>query len=384
MPRHPNVAPATEAMAGSLFSKLTHRIAAISGERFALHVGDTYLDPAPGAQMEDLKTSEHSGLNRYASPHGHPALLEALVHKHEVEAERLLVTTGATGALDATCGALLAPGDEVLILAPYWPLIRGIVTSRRGQAKEVPFYDRLAADPDTAAAQVDSLLLPYVSERSAALYVNTPNNPTGTVLAPAVQAAIADFGRRHDLWLWSDEVYADYAWARPHSSLADHAPERSFAIHSFSKAYGMAGNRCGYIIGPDDPRFMTAIRKISTHSFYSAPTASQLAAALVLDHGAEWLSYANDAYQSAGRAAAQVLGLQEPEGGTFLFIDVSGQLDARGLRGFLEDCIDRGLVLAPGSSCGADYGNYVRLCFTCAPPDVVERGVDVLAEILAR
>jgi aspartate/methionine/tyrosine aminotransferase len=384
MPRHPNVAPATEAMTGSLFSKLTHRIAAISGERFALHVGDTYLDPAPGGQMEDLKTAEHSGLNRYASPHGHPTLLDALVRKHEVETERLLVTTGATGALDATCGALLAPGDEVLILAPYWPLIRGIVTARHGQAKEVPFYDRLAADPATAATQVDRLLLPYVSERSVALYVNTPNNPTGRVLAPPVQAAVADFARRHELWLWSDEVYAEYAWARPHSSVAEHAPERSFAIYSFSKAYGMAGNRCGYIIGPDDPRFMADVRKISTHSFYSAPTASQLAAAHVLEHGASWLTYASESYLAAGRSAARTLGLADPEGGTFLFIDVKDHLDSRGLRGLLEDCIDRGLVLAPGSSCGADYGTYVRLCFTCAPPDVVERGVNVLAEILAR
>lgn len=371
-------------MTGSVFSELTHRIAAITGERFALHVGDTYLDPAPGAQMEDLKTTDHPGLNRYASPHGHPKLLTAICNKHDVDPARVLVTTGATGALSALGGALLAPGDEVLILAPFWPLIRGIVTSCRGQAVEVPFYDRLKTDPKSAAAEVDALLLPYLSERSAAIYVNTPNNPTGRVLTPAVTAAIADFARRHDLWLWSDVVYADYAWARPHHSVAAHAPERSFSIASFSKAYGMAGNRCGYIVGPQEPSFMTTVRKISTHSFYSVPTASQLAAAHVLSHGDSWLADASAAYRSAGQAAAARLGLPPPEGGTFLFIDVGHSLDDRGLKGFLEDCIDRGLVLAPGSACGADYGNYVRLCFTCAPPEVVTRGVDVLAELLGR
>jgi N-succinyldiaminopimelate aminotransferase len=323
-------------------------------------------------------------MNRYTSPHGHPALLDAIQQKHNVVPERLLVTTGATGALAALGGALLAPSDEVLILAPFWPLIRGIVTSSRGRAVEVPFYDRLAANESEAAAQVDALLLPHLSDRCVALYVNTPNNPTGRVLPGEVRQAIADFARRHALWLWSDEVYEDYAWARPHGSVAAHAPERGFAVHSFSKAYGMAGNRCGYIVGPEDPRFMAAVRKISTHSFYCAPTASQLAAARVLDCGEAWLSTASAAYQETGQAAAARLGVPAPEGGTFLFIDVAGQLDERGLRGFLEDCIDRGLVLAPGPSCGEAYASHVRLCFTCAPPDVVAAGVEVLAGLLGR
>jgi len=371
-------------MTASLFSKLAHRIASIEGERFALHVGDTYLSPAPGAQMEDLKTAEHPQMNRYAVPHGHPDLLEAIHHKHNVDTDRLLVTAGATGALDAISGALLAPHDEVLILAPFWPLIRGIVTAARARAVEVPFYDRISDDPGAAAAQVEALLTPYLSERSAALYVNTPNNPTGRILGPEVQQAIATFARKHDLWVWSDEVYEDYAWSQPHASIACHAPERTFAIYSFSKAYGMAGNRCGYIVGPQDPTFIGAVRKISTHSFYSAPTASQLAAAHVLQHGAPWLEAASDAYKRAGYAAAARLGLPAPEGGTFLFIDVATHLGPRGLQGFLEDCIDRGLVLAPGSSCGSDYGHYVRLCFTCEPPDTVARGVEVLAAILGR
>ena len=371
-------------MASSLFSKLAHRIQAIEGERFPLHVGDTWLQPAEGARMEDLAASDHPGLNRYAVPHGHPALLDAIVRRRNVERKRLLVTAGATGALGAIAGALLAPDDEVLILAPFWPLIRGIVLSSRGRAIEVPFYDRLSFDPSEAVSQVSELIEPHVTERTAAIYVNTPNNPTGRVLAPAVQDAVAAFARKHGLWLWSDEVYEDYAWARPHSSVAPRAPERSFAIYSFSKAYGMAGNRCGYIIGPEDPDVMAAVRKISTHTFYSAPTASQVAAAHVLNFGEPWLRDADRLYREAGEEAAKRLGLDPPEGGTFLFVDVGEHLDERGLRGFLEDCIDRGLVIAPGSSCGTDYGTFIRLCFTCASPDVTRRGVEVLAQLLGR
>ena len=78
------------------------------------------------------------------------------------------------------------------------------------------------------------------------------------------------------------------------------------------------------------------------------------------------------------------LGVDPPEGGTFLFLDVAEHLDDSGLEGFMHRCMDHNLVLAPGSSCGSAYGTYVRVCFTSAPPDVVARGVDVLARLLER
>ena len=79
-----------------------------------------------------------------------------------------------------------------------------------------------------------------------------------------------------------------------------------------------------------------------------------------------------------------MLGVEPPEGGTFLFVDVAKHLGPRGIRGFLEDCLDDNLVLAPGDSCGRDYETFVRICFTAAPPDVVRRGVAVLAKRLGR
>ena len=92
-------------------------------------------------------------------------------------------------------------------------------------------------------------LAPWLSDRSVALYVNTPNNPTGRVLAPEVQEALADFARRHDLWLWSDEVYEDYAWERPHSSVAEQVAS---VIHL--ELFRENGLECAIeIIQPPDP-----------------------------------------------------------------------------------------------------------------------------------
>ncbi|HCP47572.1 MAG TPA: pyridoxal phosphate-dependent aminotransferase [Deltaproteobacteria bacterium] len=368
---------------GSLFSKLAHRIRAIEGEVHPLHVGDTWLEPLDGARMQDLRVTSHPGMHRYAQPHGHPALLDAIEQTRGTDRKRVLVTAGATGGLGALTGALLAPEDEVLILAPFWPLIRGIVLAARAHAVQVPFYDRVGVGAEGAEA-VSAVLGAAMSDRTVAIYVNTPNNPTGRVVDGQVLAAVAEFARAHDLWLWSDEVYEPYAFAAPHVALADVAPERTFTAFSFSKAYGMAGNRCGYLVGPTEGEAMSEVRKVSTHTFYSAPTASQLAGAKALQEGDDWLAEARDLYRLAGNKAADALGVARPEGGTFLFLDVSEHLDDRGLQGFLEDCIDQGLVLAPGSSCGEAYGRFVRLCFTSAEPDVVARGVDKLCSILGR
>jgi N-succinyldiaminopimelate aminotransferase len=144
----------------------------------------------------------------------------------------------------------------------------------------------------------------------------------------------------------------------------------------------MAGNRCGHVVGPRE--VMAELRKVSTHSFYSTPTASQLAAEAVLaGPGREWIAHARESYQAAGRQAAERLGVPPPEGSTFLFLDVADRLDERGLGGLLEACVERGLFVAPGPSFGP-YPTHIRLCFTAAPPDVVARGVEALAAVLGR
>ncbi len=376
MPRPPAVNQIVTSMHGGVFSRLADRIQALEGEIYPLHVGDTWLEPPPGAHMQDLRTSDHRGLHRYSAPMGHPALLEALADLRGVDPRRILVTAGATGGLGAVAGATLDPGDEVLVLAPYWPLIAGIVRTARGVPVEVPFYGE--------AGTVAERLAPLLTERTVAVYLNSPNNPTGAVLSREELTELAAFARAHGLWVWADEVYEPFAYARPWVPIADLAPERTFSAYSFSKAWGMAGNRVGYVVGPADPDLAQQLRKVSLHAFYAAPTASQLAALRVLTDGQAWLADARARYHAAGVAAADRLGLPHPEGGTFLFPDVTAHLDEDGLHGFLVRCIDRNLVLAPGTACGAAYTGHVRVCFTSAPPDVVGRGIDVLAELLGR
>jgi aspartate/methionine/tyrosine aminotransferase len=381
MPRHPDVSPSVAKIPGSPYTALAHRLAAHVGEIYPLHVGDTWMEPAEGCRMEDFRVAEHPGMHRYAPPQGLPVLLDALVERTRattgvaVERDSILVAAGATGALGAVAGAILEPGDEVLILAPYWPLISGIVRSFHGVPVPVPFFGRV----DSAETAIEAVR-ERLTARTVALYFNTPNNPSGRVIPRLWLEALIEWARGEDLWLIADEVYEDYLYEGEHTYGLPLAPERTFAAHSFSKAYGMAGNRCGHVIGPG--KVMGELRKVSTHSFYSTPTAAQLAGVAVLaGPGEAWIARARESYRAAGMQAARRLGVPPPQGSTFLFLDVADKLDERGLPGLLSDCVDRGLFVAPGPSF-VPYPTHVRLCFTAAPPEIVERGVEALAAVL--
>lgn len=383
MPKPPHPAPAVERIPSAIFSRLAHRIAAAGDTAVPLHVGDTWMEPFEGGRMEDLSVRDHPGMHRYGEPQGLPALVDAIVEKvrtrNQIPCDRanVLVTAGATGALGAAIGMLAAPGEEIVIAAPYWPLIRGITQAFRATPTEVALYAH-ADDPDAAVAVVREQLGP----RSVALYVSTPSNPTGRLLPARTLQALAELARREELWILSDEVYEDYVYRGEHVSIARFAPERTLSVFSFSKAYGMAGNRAGYLIGP--PAAVAEARKVSTHTFYSAPTASQLAALRALRDGGDWVERAHSLYRAAGDDAARVLGLPAPEGSCFLFVDVQAHTASDDVHPFLEACLDDGVVLTPGASCGAGFEGFVRLCYTAAAPDRVAWAVRAVARRLGR
>lgn len=377
MPRYPSTTARVAALPGGVYSKFAARVASLRGEVYPLQVGDTWMAPVESAQMAAFTEATHPGMHRYTPPRGLPALVDFLAEKRGVSAGQVMVTASGTAGLEVLANTLLDVGDEVMILAPYWPLIGGIVRINGAQPVEVPFLDG-GADGDVLAR-----LEAQRTERTVAIYLNTPNNPTGRVYAPETVATIAAFARAHGLWIWSDEVYEDYVYSGSHTPMATLAPERTFTAYSFSKAYGLAGTRCGYLVGPSEAA-VGEVLKAGTHTYYSAPTPSQLSALAALREGGAWLAHARAQYQAIGEKTADLLGVARPQGGTFLFLDARPFLDDRGLDGFLEDCLDQNLILAPGTSFGAEhYSAFVRLCFTCAPPEVVARGAEKLAALMA-
>lgn len=379
----PPLAPETGAMPGAVYSPFADRLADHPGPIFPLHVGDTWRDPFVGARAEDMHAADHPRLHAYGNTRGVPELVERIQSKlrrrNDLDhtTEEILVTAGATGGLATLAGAALSPGDEILILAPFWPLIRGIAQSFRAKPVEVPFYDRVATLEEAVQA-----VERRVTDRSRVLYVSTPSNPTGRVIPGDWLEALSDLARRHDLWIFADEVYEDFVYAGKHVSMGRFAPERTVSVFSFSKSFAMAGQRVGYLAGPEP--IVAEARKIGIHVYYHAPVVGQHTAIAAMDGGAEWIERARGETRETGAKVAEILGLAPPDGGTFFFLPVGDRLDERGLHGLLEDCFAEGVLVAPGGSCGEAYAEWIRISHTAAPPDDVLEAARRLAGILAR
>src|SRR4030095_14265520 len=214
-----------------------------------LHIGDAYAPPPYELPLDGAFLRSHAGFHRYCDTFGLPELRDVLAEKLQddnalsVSRENVLVTAGATNALSATIATLIDPGDEVLLLSPYWPFVRGMIRAAGGQVVEVPFYTELIRDP---TVDVGALLQSRLTTKTAALYLNSPNNPSGKVLEGGQLQTIADFVRRNDLWLFSDEAYDGMTFDdRAHVSPAsfDGLLERSITTFTFSKVFMFAGLR---------------------------------------------------------------------------------------------------------------------------------------------
>jgi len=385
VPRAPRTSPHAASLSDRVYSALVEKARHLPGPIFPLHVGDTYRPPPEGARAEDQRAADHPRLHAYAPVGGEPALLEALRrrlaarHGLSLGDGQLQVMPGATGAFATILAALLDPGEELLLPSPFWPLIRGIATSRGCRAVEVPFWTRLGEPGFDAEAALERAVTP----RTAAIYVNDPHNPTGRLLDVATQDAIARVARRHDLWVLADGAYDDLVYApraRP-SWLREELADRTVVTATVSKSYALAGARIGWTFGP--PGAMAAIRGVQTFMHYCAARPMQLAAARALEGGEAWLAEARTEYAAAGRAAAAVFGVPPPEAGTFLFVDAAPWLaPGEPLEGLLDRLLAAGVLVTPGSACGKDFPTSIRLCFTAVPPAELAEALGRIARVI--
>ncbi|HEY2736371.1 MAG TPA: pyridoxal phosphate-dependent aminotransferase [Polyangiales bacterium] len=386
MPRFPLSAPSAQSLSDRVFGQLVRRSGKQTDRVYPLHVGDTYLEPLALARAEAQSSSAHARLHNYAPVQGEPELLHAIVNKVErrsglaLDPENVQVMAGATAAMGIICNALLEPGDEVLLPSPFWPLMRGAIRARGAIPVEVPLFTRL----DEPGFDPLSALEAAITDRTCAIYLNTPHNPTGRILPVGLIEGIAQLASAHDLWIFSDEVYEDvYFTPKPPASLfaRKDLAARTIATHSVSKAYGLAGARVGYTHGPHDA--MEVIRGVQTFYSYCAPRPMQFGAAQAIAHGDGWLDQMRSIYGSAGRASAEALDIPAPEGGTFLFFDLAHFMRrSETLKDILERCLDAGVMLTPGTACGQDFGTWARLCFTVVPEPELREALKLLRSVL--
>lgn len=386
MPRYPRLSEASHGLSSQVYTGLLALARGSGNEVFALNVGDTYREPPECGSVSALAAERFAGMHRYAEVRGEPALLDAIAldlarRGRPVAREQLQVTAGGTSGLDLACRALLRPGDELIVLAPYWPLIRGIISACGAVPVELPLFTELRKPGFDLRAALASVLTP----RTSAIYVNSPNNPTGLVLSEHENEQLAAFVREHELWLISDEAYERLHYHEPPRPLwlHDGVRERAVVVHTFSKSYGLAGARVAYLHAP--PTALEAIAGLQTFATYCAPRPMQLAARNVLNspEGEAFIASSQRAYREAAERTARTLRIPTPEAGTFAFFDLRPVLrSGENARSALERLARAGVVLTPGSAAGAAYADWARLCFTCVDPTTLERALAVLEAVL--
>ena len=366
-------------MPASIFARLREHLARFPGDVIPLQIGDTHLPPA--ARLDEVAWQELAATELYAygSPAGWAPLVEAIRAKAvarnriDVTASGVQVACGATHALACAVQALCDPGDELILLTPHWPLIRGMALGLGVRPIEVPF-----------AADLASVIEPAITPRTSAIYFATPNNPDGAMLSAAQLAELAELAERHRLWIIADEVYEDYGYDAEHLSIASlpGAADRTVTVFSFAKSYAQAGLRVGYALASEP--VAATLKKLVNHSVYNVPVAMQRAALGAMTHGAAFLAPARDTYRALrDRARARLQApAASPPGGAYLWVDFR-TWTGEDCMPILEQCAAAGVLVAPGSAFGVACGGFARLCFTGVEPARLDEGIDRINLVLA-
>lgn len=363
---------AGHATPASIFARLREHLAKFPGDFIPLQIGDTHLSPAHALHAIRWEELPPVDVYAYGSPAGWDPLIEAIVAKArakngiEIAASGVQVTVGTTHALACAMQALCDPGDEVLLVTPHWPLIKGMALAQSVRPVEV------------ALDQVEAA----ITSRTSVLYVATPNNPDGAMLDAAQIDELVRIARAYDLWILSDEVYEDYVYDRPHISIATRAPERTVTTFSFAKSYAQAGLRVGYALGPVDA--IATVKKLVNHSVYNVPVAMQMAAYHALTTGDGFLAAARERYRGArDRARARLQAPAAlPPGGAYLWVDFA-KWSGDDCMPVLEKVAAAGVLLAPGSAFGDACRSHARLCFTGVDEARLDEGIDRINGVLA-
>ncbi|WP_037446056.1 pyridoxal phosphate-dependent aminotransferase [Skermanella stibiiresistens] len=364
------------------FSPLVDRISGKGSDAWSIHwrarelvrqgrdvimltVGDPDLPP-PAIVIDAAVASLRAGETTYSPIAGHPDVRAAIAARHQArtgtptEADDVVVVPGAQAGLYCAMRCLAGPGDEVIVPEPMYATYEAVAGAAGATVVNVALRPERGFHLD-----LDDLER-VVTPRTRVLWLNSPHNPTGAVMTRAEVEATADFCRRHDLWLLSDEVYADLAYAGPHvspRSLPGMA-ERTVVVSSLSKSHAVPGFRFGWIVGP--PELAKHLTRLVLCMLYGGPPFIQAGALAALTNECPEVTAMAAAYQRRADIMVSLLesvpGLRasRPEGGMFVLLDVrgTGQASDEFAQGLLER---HGVAVLPSDGFGPSAVGHLRI-----------------------
>ena len=338
---------------------------------------------APWAARTAAIDSLERGKTSYTSNRGMAELRERVAEHHERYGQsydsstEVIVTTGASEAVDLAFRALVDPGDTVAIHEPTYISYGPGIELAGGKQLTVPtraaddFVLTRDALESAGAADADLLVCCY------------PNNPTGATMTDEELAEVAAFCRDNDLRVVADEIYAALTYETDHTSIATQPGmrERTVVINGFSKAYAMTGLRLGYALGPTDA--IDAMNRVHQYTMLSAPTTAQYAALEALERCGDEVSEMVAEYNRRRRLVVSrfnEMGLDtfEPGGAFYAFPDCGGDDEA-----FAEELLEaQGVAVVPGSVFGAGGAGHLRVSYATSMRELKE-ATDRIATFVA-
>jgi aspartate/methionine/tyrosine aminotransferase len=348
---------------------------------FRLDQGDVSFD-APDTVKRAMHRAIDDNHSHYLQTTGVPRLLELLADKlRRVNGipigspDEVLVTTGGIHALFIVCQALLEPDDEVVVPDPEWPPCMGNVRAARAVPIPCRLHERLGWRYDVAELEAT------ITDRTRAIYINSPHNPTGGVLTRGDVEAIAALCRDRDLWLISDEAYEDVVYDGAEHVSAASLPDmydRTISVFTFSKSYAMTGLRLGYV-ALRDAALRERMKKVLFYTASNVSSIIQFGGIGALEGPQDTVSAfrrelqaRRDLFYEGIRAhAAGVFSGTPPKGAFYAFLRInpewrSGQpaASASASWAMTEFLIARGRIgCVPGADFGANGEGYIRFCF---------------------
>jgi aspartate/methionine/tyrosine aminotransferase len=346
-----------------------------------------YIVEAAVAACRDPKN------HRYTPVAGLPELRAAIAGKtrrdtgYAVEAGQVLVTNGGKQAVYNTFATLLDPGDEVLLIAPYWTTYPEAVKLGGGVPVEV------VTDETTGYLASVEQLEAARTERTKVLLFVSPSNPTGAVYPREQVEAIGAWAKEHDLWVVTDEIYEHLVYGDAENvSIAHSAGEKVVILNGVAKTYAMTGWRVGWMIGPAD--VIKAATNLQSHATSNVNNVAQVAALAAVSGDLSAVAEMRAAFDRRRRTIVSMLSeipgvvCPEPKGAFYVYPSVKGLLGASlggrtahssaELAGIILD--EAEVAVVPGEAFGTP--GYVRMSYALGDDDLAE-GVGRIAKLVA-
>ena len=275
--------------------------------------------------------------------------------------EEIIITVGVSQALDLSLRTIVDPGDEVIIVEPCYVSYASNIKLVYGVPVPVATRDEngFQVDPDD--------IRKAVTEKTKAILLNYPANPTGATLSEAVLRDIAKIAEEHDLIVISDELYSQIVYDEPHFSIVQvpGMKERTIYLNGFSKSHAMTGWRLGYVCGPK--QIIGPMLKIHQYTALCAPSMAQYAALEALENGEPEVQKMLDEYARrrnfvSNRFAAMGIPCRKPKGTFYVFPDI--RPTKLSSEDFAMTLIQKNRVaVVPGSAFGASGEGHIRCSF---------------------